>query len=57
MAAFNQSQSKTEVYAGIGAQYNLNQKVALVVEFERFGKNKAFGAKSEALTVGAKYAF
>lgn len=57
MAAFNQSESKTEVYAGVGVQYKLNQKVAFIAEFERFGKNKDFGAKSEAFTVGAKYAF
>lgn len=55
--AFNTSHSKTEVYAGVGLQYNLNQKVALTAEYERYGKSKDFGAKADVLTVGAKYAF
>jgi opacity protein-like surface antigen len=55
--AFNRSDSKTEVYAGVGVQYNLNQKVALTAEYERYGKSKDFGAKADVLTVAAKYAF
>jgi opacity protein-like surface antigen len=54
---FNRSQSKTELYAGVGVQYNLNQKVALTAEYERYGKSKDFGAKADAFTVAAKYAF
>lgn len=49
--------SKTEVYAGVGGQYNLNQKVALTLEYERYGKSKDIGAKADVITVGAKYAF
>ena len=49
--------SKTEVYAGIGGQYNLNQKVALTLEYERYGKSKDIGAKADVITVGAKYSF
>ncbi|MDL2356553.1 MAG: outer membrane beta-barrel protein, partial [Pseudomonadota bacterium] len=45
--AFNTSNSKTEVYAGVGLQYNLNQKVALTAEYERYGKSKDFGAKAD----------
>ena len=55
--AFNTSDSKTEVYAGVGLQYNLNQKVALTAEYERYGKSRDFGAKADVFTVGAKYAF
>jgi opacity protein-like surface antigen len=55
--AFNTSDRKTEVYAGVGVQYNLNQKVALTAEYERYGKSKDFGAKADVFTVGAKYAF
>ena len=55
--AFNTSDSKTEVYAGVGLQYKLNQKVALTAEYERYGKSKDFGAKADVLTVAAKYAF
>ncbi len=56
-AEFNTSDSKTEAYGAVGVQYNLNQKVALTAEYERYGKSKDFGAKSDVLTVGAKYAF
>lgn len=55
--AFNRSDSKTEVYAGVGVQYNVNQNVALTAEYERYGKSKDFGAKPDVLTVAAKYAF
>lgn len=56
-AAYNVSESKTEVYAGLGVQYKLNQKVSLTAEYERFGKEKQFGVKADAFTIGAKYAF
>lgn len=56
-AVYNTSDSKTELYAGVGAQYNLNQKVALTAEYERYGKSKDFGAKADVFTIGAKYAF
>jgi OOP family OmpA-OmpF porin len=56
-AAYNTSDRKTEVYAGAGVQYNLNQKVALTAEYERYGKKKDFGAKADVVSVGAKYAF
>lgn len=55
--AFNISESKTELYGALGVQYKLNQKVALVAEYERYGKSKDFGAKADVLTIGAKYAF
>jgi opacity protein-like surface antigen len=55
--AFNSSDRKTEVYAGVGVQYQLNQQVALSAEYERFGKSKDFGAKADVVTVAAKYAF
>ena len=54
---FYAKSSKDEVYAGVGGQYNLNQKVALTLEYERYGKNRDFGAKSDVVSVGAKYAF
>jgi opacity protein-like surface antigen len=54
---YGRSDSKTEVYAGVGAQYNLSQKVALTLEYERYGKSKDVGAKADVITVGAKYAF
>jgi opacity protein-like surface antigen len=51
------SDSKTEAYGAIGAQYNLNKQVALTLEYERYGKSKDFGAKADAWTVGARYNF
>jgi len=49
--------SDNGVYAGVGVQYNLNQQVSLIAEYERYGKKKDFGAKPDVLTIGAKYAF
>lgn len=54
---FRSDDSQTGVYAAIGGQYNLNQKVALTLEYERYGKSTDFGVKPDAITVGAKYAF
>ncbi|QYF95122.1 porin family protein [Massilia sp. PAMC28688] len=53
----NYSESDNGVYAGIGGQYNMNEKVALVLEYERNGKKRDFGAKTDAVTVGARYSF
>lgn len=53
----NRSESKTEAYGAVGVQYNLNQKVALTAEYERYGKKKDFGAKPDTFTIAAKYAF
>jgi len=49
--------SKTEVYAGVGGQYNLSKQVALTLEYERYGKSKDFGAKADVITVAARYNF
>ncbi|MFL6674294.1 MAG: outer membrane beta-barrel protein [Massilia sp.] len=51
------SDHDTGVYAGVGVEYKLNQQVALTAEYERYGKDKAFGAKADVWTVGAKYSF
>lgn len=53
----NYSQSDNGVYAGIGGQYNFNEKVAMTLEYERNGKKKDFGAKPDVVSVNAKYAF
>lgn len=49
--------SDTEVYAGLGGQYKISDKMALSLEYERYGKSKDFGAKADAITVGARYSF
>jgi len=53
----SRSDSKTELYGALGGQYNLNEKVALTLEYERYGKTKQYGVKADAITVAAKYAF
>lgn len=57
VAAYNLDDSKTQVYAAVGVQFKLNQKVALIAEYERYGKSKDFGVKPDVITVGAKYSF
>lgn len=54
---FSGSDTKTELYAGVGAQYNFNPKVAVSLEYERYGKNQDIGAKSDVITLGARYSF
>lgn len=49
--------SDTDPYFGVGAQYNLNEKVALTLEYERYGKSRDFGVKPNAWTVGARWNF
>lgn len=53
----NQSSSDTGVYAGLGLQYNFTPKTAVVAEYERYGKEKDFGARPNVWTVGARYSF
>ena len=53
----NSSDSKTEVYAGLGGQYKLSEKAALILEYERYGKSKDAGVKADAITLGARYNF
>lgn len=49
--------SDNGVYAGVGVQHAINEKVSLIAEYERYGKKKDFGAQPDVLTIGAKYAF
>jgi OOP family OmpA-OmpF porin len=50
--------SKTAVYAGIGAEYVINQKVSAVVEYEHYGKNDIDqGRRKGAVSLGAKFNF
>lgn len=44
-------------YGGVGVEYKLNQNVALLAEYERYGKSKAYGAKPDVWSVGLKYGF
>lgn len=56
-AQLNQRESKNVAYGAVGVQYNLNQNVALIAEYERYGRTRDFGVKPNAFTIGAKYAF
>ena len=47
----------TGAYAGLGLEYKLNQNVALTAEYERYGKDKAVGAKADVWSAGVKYGF
>jgi opacity protein-like surface antigen len=53
----NLSDSDNGLYGALGVQYNLSQQVALTAEYERYGKSKAFGAKADVWTLGARYSF
>lgn len=53
----SRSDSKTELYGAVGGQYALNEKVALTLEYERYGKSKDYGVKADAITAGAKFSF
>ena len=47
----------TGLYGGVGVEYKLNEKLAVNAEYERYGKDKTFGAKADVYTVGLKYGF
>jgi OOP family OmpA-OmpF porin len=47
----------TGLYGGVGVEYKLNENLAVNAEYERYGKDKAFGAKADVYTVGLKYGF
>ena len=62
----NQSQSKTDLLLGIGAQYHINSQYAVRAQYENFGKfsgspNPADGSSSavkvSAISVGLTYDF
>jgi opacity protein-like surface antigen len=53
----NLKDTDTGLYGAIGVKYKLNEQVALNAEYERYGKDKAFGAKADVWTVGASYSF
>ena len=48
---------KTDLYAGVGVAYNFNPNVAVSLEYERYGKTQDIGAKSDVITLAAKYKF
>jgi OOP family OmpA-OmpF porin len=54
----NGDNNRTALYASVGAEYALNQKVSLSLEYEYYGKNDIDqGRKKGAVTLGARDAF
>ena len=49
--------SDNDVYAGVGAQYKLNDTLSLVGEYEHYGKRKDFGARAGVWSAGLKVGF
>ena len=62
VATASGSTDKTGVYLGLGAQYNINKQVAIVMELERYGKNAIANTKpvvqnANTLSLGARFSF
>jgi OOP family OmpA-OmpF porin len=53
----NRKVSDNGGYGALGMQYNVNPQVALIAEYERYGKKQDFGPKPDVFTIGAKYQF
>ncbi|UGQ46291.1 outer membrane beta-barrel protein [Massilia endophytica] len=50
--------SRNALYAAVGAEYTVNQKVSLSLEYEHYGKNDIdVGRRKGAVTLGANYNF
>jgi OOP family OmpA-OmpF porin len=57
-AAYNGDSSRNTVYASLGGEYAINEKVALSLEYEHYGKNDIdVGRRKGAVTLGARYSF
>lgn len=56
-SVYDISQRDNGVYGALGLQYGLTSNLAVTAEYERFGKDKDFGSKADAITVGLKYGF
>lgn len=48
---------KTGLYAGLGFQYKVTDKVALTAEYERFGRRDGAIDHNDAWSLGLKYGF
>lgn len=49
--------NNTNLYASVGAQYAINQKVSLIAEYEHTGKSAVQGRDEGAVSLGARYNF
>lgn len=50
--------NRTNLYASVGGEYALNEKVSLSLEYEHYGKNDVDqGRRKGAVSLGARYSF
>lgn len=50
--------NRSNLYASVGGEYALNEKVSLSLEYEHYGKNATDqGRKKGAVSLGARYSF
>ena len=54
---YSATDNDNDVYAGVGAQYKLNDTLSLVGEYENFGKRKDIGARAGVWSAGLKVGF
>jgi OOP family OmpA-OmpF porin len=57
LSAGSRDDNKTNLYAAVGAEYAINQKVSLLAEYEHTGKSANQGRESGAVSLGARYTF
>ena len=51
------SSHDTGLYAGAGLQWNINPQLALVGEYERYGRSKRLGSSADVFSVAARFSF
>ena len=56
-SGLSSGESKTGLYASVGAQYAINKNVSLTAEVEHYGKSADYGRKATAVSFGARYNF
>ena len=54
---FSHTEGDTGLYAGLGFQYKVTDKVALTAEYERAGKRGGSLDHNDAWSLGVKYGF
>jgi opacity protein-like surface antigen len=55
--SLSDTDTNDNVYAGLGAEYKLNERTSVVGEYENYGKQQAFGARPGVWSAGLKFGF
>ena len=55
--SYNGTHSNAGLYAGVGAEYNINKNVAVTLDYQTFGKSSDRDDKVELTSVGLRYSF